>query len=87
MRCCGHESEMKFHEDREKFDRKNLELASKIKNGWDTPPLIIWFLNKKYSIADGNHRFEALKKCGYKEYWCLIWFKDKKDYEFYKGPE
>ena len=87
VRCCGPEGNMKFHEDKSKFNKKNLEMAVEIKKGWDVPPLIIWFLDKKYSIADGCHRFEALKRCEYKEYWCFIWFKDKKDYEFYKGLE
>ena len=84
-RCCGPESNMKFHEDKNKFNKKNSEMTSEIKKGWDTPPLIIWFLDKKHSIADGNHRFEALKQNGYKKYWCFIWFKDKKDYEIYKN--
>jgi len=40
---------------------------------WDMPPLIINDCGEGYELNDGNHRFEALKMLGIKEYWVILW--------------
>ena len=40
---------------------------------WDMPPLIIQECNGEYELNDGNHRLEALKILGVKEYWVILW--------------
>jgi len=40
---------------------------------WDMPPLIIEDWGGEYELSDGNHRLEALKMLGVKEYWVIIW--------------
>jgi hypothetical protein len=53
-------------------------MSKRIINGWKVPPLIATYKKSKLSIRDGNHRFEALKKCGRRKYWTIIWY-DRKD--------
>ena len=49
-------------------------IAEKYSAGnWDMPPLIIQDCNGEYELNDGNHRFEALKILGVKEYWVILW--------------
>ncbi len=78
-RICGPEEGMRFLENEEKFERKINKMVISLKNGWDPAPLILWKQMNNYSIADGCHRFEALKKLGYKEYWAIIWKGNYKD--------
>jgi sugar phosphate isomerase/epimerase len=40
---------------------------------WDMPPLIIEEYEGEYELSDGNHRLEALKMLGIKEYWVILW--------------
>ena len=40
---------------------------------WDMPPLIIQDSGGEYELNDGNHRLEALKTLGIKEYWVILW--------------
>lgn len=43
-----------------------------IQQGWSPPPIILTdYWGEKHSITDGNHRYEALKQLGYKEYWTI----------------
>jgi len=56
-----------------------------IKEGYLLPPFIIQYLeDKKLSIRDGNHRFEAYKRLEYKKYWALIWLDDALELERFK---
>jgi len=73
-RCCGPEDGLKHQISASGF-RKNVKaIMKKFKAGnWDMPPLIINFVNGKYELNDGNHRFEALRKLGVHEYWTIIW--------------
>ncbi|MFH1637343.1 MAG: ParB N-terminal domain-containing protein [Candidatus Woesearchaeota archaeon] len=85
-RCCGPEKNMKFHESKDKWGEIIATMISEIKDGWQVPPLIVWQINSNLSIADGNHRFEALKKCGFNKYWAIIWFKSSEDFKRFKCP-
>jgi hypothetical protein len=83
-RCCGPEKEMKYKEPKKTWDKRVSSMVKDIKLGWDVPPLIVWFLNKELSIADGSHRVEALRKSGIKSYWTITWFDNPKEYAAYK---
>ena len=37
------------------------------------PPLIVSIEDGSFVLNDGNHRFEALKQLGIREYWVIIW--------------
>ncbi len=84
IRCCGPEKNMKFYEFKDKWEDRNNSMIKAIKNEWNVPPFIVWCRKGKLSIADGNHRIEALKKCGFKKYWVIIWFKKLEDLKKFK---
>ena len=74
-RICGPEKGLKYHEREEVFHQKIEKMLDAIKKGWDVPPLIVWYDQDKFSVADGNHRLEALKQSGHQSYWTIVWSK------------
>jgi len=84
VRCCGPEKNMKFYEEKEKFYKHVENIIKKFQEGWDMPPFIAWHLNEKLSLADGNHRIEALRKIGFKKYFAIMWFEKSSDFKKYK---
>ncbi len=78
-RCCGYESNMEYKETLAIWNKKINSMSQKIKDGWDVPPLIATYKKGKLSIRDGNHRYEALKKCNKRSYWTIIWYDKKID--------
>ena len=48
---------------------------------WNIPPLMAYdeSASELHVIFDGNHRFEALKKLGIKEYWVILLKSPQKD--------
>jgi len=80
IRCTGPEKNMLFKQDKEKWEKSILNLISFIKNGHKYPPLIVWFKNGIFSVADGNHRYEAFIRLNYKKYPTIFWFEKEKDY-------
>lgn len=76
IRIAGPEKDMQYFEEREIWDKKIDQMIKSIKSGWKPPCLIVWDTKKGLTIADGAHRFEALKKVGKKEYACIVWTKN-----------
>ena len=73
-RCCGPEEGMKYRIPAMDFNKNVNGIMEKYKkSSWDMPPLIINRIAEKYELNDGNHRFEALKRLGTKEFWVIIW--------------
>lgn len=79
-RCCGPELSMKYKIDESGFNMRVAAIAKRFKNSWDMPPLIINYCDGKFELNDGNHRYEALKNCGIKECYVIIWITDNNDY-------
>jgi hypothetical protein len=83
-RCTGPEADMEFVQPLESWESRVSAIVDKIKNGSETPILIInarpWPI---LSIRDGNHRHEALLRSGKTEYWCLFWFESKEEQELF----
>ena len=84
---CGPDPKFKFHEPKKIWDYCLQENIERLKKGEIPPPLITEFDNNKIHIADGNHRFAALKEFGYDSYWCIIWFNSKEDHRIYTELE
>lgn len=81
-RCYGPEPGMKFSIREDDNAKEQIKwfwvniggMVEKYKSGnWDMPPLIIQDCNGEYELNDGNHRYEALKILGIKEYWVIFW--------------
>jgi len=72
-RCCGPESDLAFYEPEEHFERRVNQMIDSINAGWEMPPLIVKYEEGVYELNDGNHRYEALKRCRIKSYWVILW--------------
>ena len=83
-RICGTEPHMPYPEDQDTWrDRINL-IADSIEDPRAIPPIVLSANNSRalnhaeesfrFVIADGAHRFEALKKKGLEKVWAIIWF-------------
>jgi len=79
QRICGPEKNIKFHESQERWENRVQRILSGLKRGWEMPPLIVMYKRGKLSIADGNHRYEALKRRRFKKYWTIIWYDSIKE--------
>lgn len=76
-RVMWHDKEnLKWSESLETWNSRISKIEQIIEKWWECPPLLIWYVDWKYTIADWNHRFEALKKLWKDEYWASIWYKD-----------
>ncbi|NQU84110.1 MAG: ParB N-terminal domain-containing protein [Parcubacteria group bacterium] len=76
-RAMGYEKDMKFREDRNKWERRIRHFIKCIKNGETLPPIIATDFWDEIHISDGTHRSEALKRAGYKKYWTIFYIKDE----------
>lgn len=86
IRSCGPEENVEFFEEQAVWDERVKELMQSIREGYLLPTFIVQYLDdKKLSIRDGNHRFEAYKRLEYKKYWALIWFDDASKLESFKN--
>lgn len=75
-RCCGPEPEMEFRMSPAAWDRRVNGLADSLVALADVPPLIVQYRAGVYSIRDGNHRHEALRRKGWRTCWAVIWYDD-----------
>lgn len=80
-RCCGPEAHMVYRHEAGEFYRYVDEMVKSLKMGWEAPPLIVQYHEGRFTVNDGNHRYEALKKCGINRYWVILWFSDREDYK------
>jgi hypothetical protein len=71
-RIVGPEEGMAYPEDKEKWETRTNELVEKIKQGEQIPPLIVSDDSGELTIADGNHRYEALLRSEIEEYYCIF---------------
>ena len=83
LRCSGPENEMLYKQDKLKWDIRINNLIDFIKKGHKYPPLIVWFKNNTFSIADGNHRHYAFTKLNYKKYPTIFYFENEEDYNLF----
>ncbi len=79
-RCCGPEPDMKWIIPKENFENKVKDLMNVISTNDDMPPLIVSYMNGKFELNDGNHRFEAYSRLGVSEYYIIFWITEKEDY-------
>lgn len=80
-RCCGPEENMEYRVDANMFEIYVDEMVKSLKNGWEAPPLIVQYHEGSLTLNDGNHRYEALKRCEINRCWVIFWFNDLENYE------
>jgi hypothetical protein len=72
---------MEYRVDSKAFEIYVREMVKSFKKGWDAPPLIVQYHEGSLTLNDGNHRYEALRRCGIKRYWVIFWFNDLGNYK------
>lgn len=80
-RCCGPEPDMKYKIDSEYFEYCIGKMLDSLSDGWHVPPLIVNYEDGKFTLNDGNHRYEALTRFGYKKFWVIFWATSKNDFK------
>jgi len=78
-RCCGPEQGMKYQVSRESFEERVGRIMTALKQGFSLPPLIVNYDGGKWTLSDGNHRYEALVRSGIKDFPVVIWVTESHD--------
>jgi hypothetical protein len=74
----GPSNSYKYFEKRSFFDARVNSMISDMHNGWKPAPLIATNLWEDYfEIADGGHRYAALKALGFEIYPTIFYFRDQ----------
>lgn len=76
-RVMGYEKGMKFREARSKWEKRVSYLVKCLEKNESLVPLISTDYWDDIHLADGAHRFEALKKTGHKKYWTIFYVKNE----------
>ncbi|HTY08515.1 MAG TPA: hypothetical protein VMF29_05070 [Candidatus Edwardsbacteria bacterium] len=81
VQVCGPDSSFEFHENAVTWDIGLQQNIIRLEQGDQPPHMIVEYTGHGLRIADGNHRYAALKACGYSAYWAIIWCNSRMDYE------
>ena len=76
-RVMGFEEGMIFQEDRDIWEKRVLYFTNCLKKGETFAPLISADYWRGIHLADGAHRFEALKKSGFNKYWTIFYIREE----------
>lgn len=60
--------------DDEEWDPRVDDLAGKVADGHEPPPLVATFDGGRLVLEDGNHRAEALRRAGDRHAWAVVGF-------------
>ncbi len=52
------------------------DLADRVDDGMEPPPVIATYRDGRLVLEDGNHRVEAMRRAGYDEAWTVVAFAD-----------
>lgn len=57
------------------------DLAEKVDDGWEPPPMVVTFRDEQLVLEDGNHRAEGIRRTGEDEAWAVVSFEspDERD--------
>ena len=80
-RCCGPEPGMEYPVPQLAWDEHITRLSSGLTDPLDVPPLIVVYNAGEFSVRDGNHRHEAMRRKGWLKCWVVIWHNSLEDFE------
>jgi hypothetical protein len=72
-RICGPEPEMAYRTPVESWEEHVSAIAAAAGDPEALPPLILEYRGTSLALCDGNHRHEALRRCGETHVWALVW--------------
>lgn len=52
------------------------DLARRVEDGWEPPPVIVTYRDGSLALEDGNHRVEGCRRAGKTEVWAVVAFDD-----------
>jgi hypothetical protein len=61
------------------------DLAQRVREGWDPPPVIASYREGRLVLEDGNHRVEGVRRSGADETWTVIGFDDPAARDHYRA--
>ncbi|HEX6420325.1 MAG TPA: hypothetical protein VFZ77_17630 [Acidimicrobiales bacterium] len=62
------------------------ELAERIEDRWEPPPVIVSHRDGRLVLEDGNHRVEGLRRAGRVYAWAVIAFEDPEERDRFVSP-
>lgn len=81
VRAAGPELNMEYVFAPDHWDKRVNQIVDTLKQPSDLPPLIAEYRRGTYSLRDGSHRHEALRRRGYDAAWVIIWYNTAEEYE------
>ena len=62
------------------------DLAEKVDDGWEPPPVIVSYRDGQLVLEDGNHRVEGIRRSGAGQTWAVIGFDDPEERDSFTVP-
>jgi hypothetical protein len=62
------------------------DLAERVEDDWEPPPVIVSYRNGQLVLEDGNHRVEGLRRAGEDQVWAVVAFEDPAERERFTAP-
>jgi hypothetical protein len=62
------------------------DLARKVEDGFEPPPVVVVYRNGQLVLEDGNHRVEALRRAGRTAAWGVVGFEDAAARDAFEPP-
>ena len=69
--------------DDEEWAERVDDMAEKVAEGWELPPVIVTHDDGTYQLEDGNHRVESLRRAGETEAWAVINFRTPEERDLF----
>jgi ParB-like nuclease domain len=76
IRLAGPERDAVVHVAPQRWTDDVEAMESSLDEGWEPPPLLAEYLDGRFLLQDGNHRYEALARAGARDAWVLVYFDD-----------
>jgi hypothetical protein len=79
VRLAGPEDEALVRVPADEWDDDVEAMRDELEHGWEPPPLLAEYQDRRLVLQDGNHRYEALVRENEPEAWVLVYFDDPAD--------
>jgi hypothetical protein len=63
------------------------DMAERIEDQWEPPPVIVTHQDGKLVLEDGNHRVEGVRRAGRDHVWAVVAFEDPAERDGFVPPD
>lgn len=82
QRVCGPEEDMEYPQPLDGWNERVGKIVDSFTSVEDMPPFIVQHHGDElFTVRDGNHRHEALKRLGLSQAWVFIWCDSEQDHK------